>query len=133
MVWDGETGRPLHNAVVWLDARTKPTVERLVAKGGKGQDALRDKCAFGFQKDSELRPIFNYYIAKLSEEGLLKKIVKDGLPSTAQGGTALGEAGATTTRLGYPDLVFPFMALALGVVASSVFGLLEKFSRALMI
>jgi len=29
VVWDKETGKPLHNAVVWLDSRTKDIVQRL--------------------------------------------------------------------------------------------------------
>eukprot|EP00842_Homolaphlyctis_polyrhiza_P001949 jgi/Hompol1/2755/HPOL_001449-RA len=32
VVWDRLTGRPLHNALVWLDTRTKETVQRLIAK-----------------------------------------------------------------------------------------------------
>ncbi|KAL7753372.1 Glycerol kinase [Sorochytrium milnesiophthora] len=32
VVWDAETGLPLHNAIVWHDARTKNTVAQLVQK-----------------------------------------------------------------------------------------------------
>ncbi|KAI8847489.1 hypothetical protein BC829DRAFT_425643 [Chytridium lagenaria] len=32
VVWDAATGEPVANAIVWLDARTKPTVEALIAK-----------------------------------------------------------------------------------------------------
>lgn len=30
VVWDRQTGLPLHNAIVWLDTRTTSTVDRLV-------------------------------------------------------------------------------------------------------
>ncbi|EGD78376.1 hypothetical protein PTSG_09443 [Salpingoeca rosetta] len=30
VVWDKGTGQPLHNAIVWQDTRTAPTVERLI-------------------------------------------------------------------------------------------------------
>jgi glycerol kinase len=32
VVWDRNTGLPLHNAIVWLDTRTKSLVEELVAR-----------------------------------------------------------------------------------------------------
>lgn len=46
VVWDKETGEPLHNAILWLDTRTAETVEDLVLKtpGGKNKDYLRKWC-----------------------------------------------------------------------------------------
>ncbi|KAL2917144.1 Glycerol kinase [Polyrhizophydium stewartii] len=41
IVWDRETGEPLHNAIVWLDTRTKATVERLTQ-----QTASRSRAHF---------------------------------------------------------------------------------------
>lgn len=35
VVWDKLTGEPLHNAIVWLDTRTKSTVEKFVADNPK--------------------------------------------------------------------------------------------------
>lgn len=32
IVWNKVTGKPLHNAIVWLDVRTSSTVDNLVAK-----------------------------------------------------------------------------------------------------
>ncbi|XP_022184292.2 glycerol kinase [Nilaparvata lugens] len=32
VMWDSITGQPLHNAIVWLDARTAPTVDQLLDK-----------------------------------------------------------------------------------------------------
>uniref|UniRef100_A0A3P8WBI0 glycerol kinase n=1 Tax=Cynoglossus semilaevis TaxID=244447 RepID=A0A3P8WBI0_CYNSE len=36
LVWDKTTGRPLYNAIVWLDLRTQSTVERLIDKDKTG-------------------------------------------------------------------------------------------------
>lgn len=33
LLWDRATGAPLHNALVWMDARTQPLVDRFVAQG----------------------------------------------------------------------------------------------------
>lgn len=33
VLWDRATGAPLHNALVWMDTRTQPQVDRLVAQG----------------------------------------------------------------------------------------------------
>ncbi len=41
LLWDRETGKPLHNAVVWQDTRTDQLCRRLAEKGG--QDRFRAK------------------------------------------------------------------------------------------
>src|SRR5207245_5722309 len=40
VVWDRETGEPIHNAIVWQDTRTGPLVHELA--GDEGPDRLRD-------------------------------------------------------------------------------------------
>lgn len=40
--WDTNTGKPLHNAIVWPDTRTKSIVREL--KGRKGADELKEIC-----------------------------------------------------------------------------------------
>ncbi|XP_012946792.1 glycerol kinase [Aplysia californica] len=45
IVWDKNTGKPLYNAIVWLDLRTAATVEQLIKKTpGRDKDALRPLC-----------------------------------------------------------------------------------------
>ncbi|HVB88698.1 MAG TPA: glycerol kinase GlpK [Beijerinckiaceae bacterium] len=41
IVWDRRTGAPLHNAIVWMDARTEAAVARL--RGERGRDCLRER------------------------------------------------------------------------------------------
>src|SRR3984893_12846069 len=41
VVWDRETGDPIHNAIVWQDTRTAPLVRELA--GERGVDRLRDR------------------------------------------------------------------------------------------
>jgi glycerol kinase len=41
VVWDRESGRPIHNAIVWQDTRTDRLVHELA--GEKGPDRLRDR------------------------------------------------------------------------------------------
>ena len=53
VVWDKETGKPLHNAVVWLDLRTSELCESLT-KGPGGQDKFRSVCGL---------PISTYFSA----------------------------------------------------------------------
>eukprot|EP00055_Hartaetosiga_balthica_P015878 m.97228 g.97228 ORF g.97228 m.97228 type:complete len:550 (+) comp8984_c1_seq1:86-1735(+) len=55
IAWDKESGKPLHNAIVWSDTRTTPTVERLIA-----ETPTNDKCHF--QKRCGL-PISTYFSA----------------------------------------------------------------------
>src|SRR5262249_46957728 len=35
IAWDADSGEPVHNAIVWQDARTLPMIERLKAEGGE--------------------------------------------------------------------------------------------------
>jgi glycerol kinase len=41
VAWDAESGEPIHNAVVWQDARTLPMTERLKAAGGEALTLAR--------------------------------------------------------------------------------------------
>ena len=40
VVWNRATGKPYHNALVWMDMRTKPICDDIIAEGA-GQDQLR--------------------------------------------------------------------------------------------
>jgi glycerol kinase len=51
-VWDKFTGKPLHNAIVWLDLRTAELADELTKAGG--QDRFRDICGL---------PISTYFSA----------------------------------------------------------------------
>lgn len=45
IVWDKNTGKPLYNAIVWLDNRTVGTVESLLSKTpGHDKNYLKRKC-----------------------------------------------------------------------------------------
>ena len=46
VVWDRASGRPLHNAIVWLDTRTAPLCARLAQElGGVVRAAASAACA----------------------------------------------------------------------------------------
>jgi len=52
VVWNTKTGKPLHNAIVWSDARTTHTVATLKVK--PGADQIQEKCGL---------PISTYFAA----------------------------------------------------------------------
>lgn len=52
VVWDKTTGKHLHNAIVWSDARTVKTVDRL--KKQPGSEAIQERCGL---------PISTYFAA----------------------------------------------------------------------
>ncbi|XP_046456345.1 glycerol kinase-like isoform X1 [Daphnia pulex] len=55
IVWDKLTGKPLYNAIIWLDARTKSTVESMLSKvQGGNKDFLKRHCGL---------PISTYFSA----------------------------------------------------------------------
>ncbi|KAK9701777.1 FGGY family of carbohydrate kinase [Popillia japonica] len=44
VVWDSVTGKPLHNALVWLDMRTASTVDRILQNGKRNKNFLKNVC-----------------------------------------------------------------------------------------
>eukprot|EP00756_Hemistasia_phaeocysticola_P049416 Hpha_TRINITY_DN23885_c0_g1::TRINITY_DN23885_c0_g1_i1::g.109843::m.109843/K00864/glpK, GK; glycerol kinase len=43
VVWDKDTGSPLHDAVVWCDLRTQGVVDQILAQNGGNKDCFRDR------------------------------------------------------------------------------------------
>ena len=78
VVWDRNTGEPLHDAVLWLDTRTRETVADLVeAPGVGGVDGLRGVCGL---------PLSTYFT------GVKLRWLIDNVPDVREGlenGTAL--------------------------------------------
>jgi len=72
VVWDRETGRPLHNAVVWLDTRTHETVTRTIARTGS-KDSYRTATGL---------PIASYF------SGLKLRWLLDHVPAVKQAADA---------------------------------------------
>ena len=74
VVWDKHTGEPLYNAIVWLDARTKETVDKLISKTPTcSKEALQDKCGL---------PLATYFSAVklrwlLDNSDIVKKAVQE--------------------------------------------------------
>ncbi|KAI1295247.1 Glycerol kinase [Mortierella claussenii] len=54
VVWDRKTGKPLHNAIVWSDTRTKDIVREYCSSSENGADAIKDICGL---------PITTYFSA----------------------------------------------------------------------
>lgn len=73
VAWDKLTGEPLHNAIVWLDQRTAPLAEKLIAgTPGKNKSAFSDICGL---------PIHPYFSALkirwlLDEAPKVKRAIK---------------------------------------------------------
>ncbi|CAF3754681.1 unnamed protein product [Rotaria sordida] len=44
ILWDKKTGKVLHNAIVWLDARTQETVDFLLRQFNTHRDCLQEQC-----------------------------------------------------------------------------------------
>jgi glycerol kinase len=44
LLWDAETGEPVHNAIVWQDTRTDRLIAELAAASPAGMDRFREKC-----------------------------------------------------------------------------------------
>ncbi|CAG7661553.1 unnamed protein product, partial [Allacma fusca] len=56
VAWDRITGEPLYNAIVWLDSRTTPYVEDILASPTGDEDVAKIKAISGLR-------ISNYFTA----------------------------------------------------------------------
>lgn len=54
VIWDKTTGKPLYNALVWLDTRTKSIVDTMIAANDDDADKFREACGL---------PITTYFSA----------------------------------------------------------------------
>lgn len=70
IIWDRHTGKPMYNAVIWMDARTSSTVDELTAKSA-------DKEKNYFQKKCGL-PLSTYF------SGVKLRWLKDNVPHIAE-------------------------------------------------
>ena len=86
--------------------------------------------ALGFQKDSELREMFNYHITRLRVAGLLEQLhdrwVLQGEPEKTERTTPGQESLITAFTLGYENLLFPFSVFCCGLVISLGLSIVEK-------
>lgn len=57
VVWDKDTGKALHRAIAWPDARTTPTVNELAKKHPKGLQALKEETGLPLCEQFEARLI----------------------------------------------------------------------------
>lgn len=78
---------------------------------------------YAFQKNSELTGLFNHFISKVEESGVLTSLKKrylDPEPDPISSYETL--SGQEAFVLGYDTLLFPFMVFAVGLALA--FGLL---------
>ena len=87
------------------------------------EPSLTTQIAFGLPKGSEFRAALNYFILKMRESGLLKRLkasTSDSLANTL--GTEQGEAAV----LGYENLLFPFVCLFCGASSAFTLSMIER-------
>lgn len=80
------------------------------------QERIRVSLAWGFQKRSELLPVFNYYLHKMQQTGLVDRMLHKFI------GNSKMNTDATTIPdinvLGYQNVAFPFLALLTGLLVA---------------
>ena len=80
------------------------------------QERIRVPLAWAFQKGSELLPVFNYYLHKMQQTGLMDRLLQK------YTGNSKMNTDATKVRdanvLGYPNVAFPFLALLTGLLVA---------------
>lgn len=87
-------------------------------------DANLGQGAIGLQKNSELREVFNYIIAKLTNNGVLRKLHDKFIRGPIQ----LPDPEQAHT-LGIENVLFAFLIISLGVACGCILVVLEHFSN----
>ena len=90
------------------------------------KDASKLSMSLGFKPGSEFLPIFNHELQRARESGLLKhalSTMNSDMPKDSI--SILGAQEAVV--LGFENLAFPFICLALGCLMASIFALFEKY------
>jgi len=68
----------------------------------------RGYLAFGLQKDSPYHGLFDYYLKKMKQDGVLDKLIKEYEPPPQICPDLTGKA------LGFNNLIFPFLTMITG-------------------
>jgi ABC-type amino acid transport substrate-binding protein len=97
--------------------------ERFVAL--KLSDSISGTIAWAFQKDSEFVDIFNHYLHKMQEYGIMDKMSKDWNDKAT---TYVGTADSVS--LGFENTLFPFLLLFGGMLSAMGLVLIEALFRA---
>ena len=78
-------------------------------------DSISDYFAFAFQKNSEFAEIFDAFLLKLRQAGIMNKIHQKWIPSTGKEGKGDSQEAVT---LGFENMSFPFLSLAFGALVA---------------
>ena len=79
------------------------------------QEKSKTSLAWAFQKESELLPIFNYYLETLQETGVMDRLRKTFMQFSYGNSDASKIQVLDTNGLGYEHVVLPFLALLTGL------------------
>ena len=118
-------GSPSFIPIVQDDIVTQPT------------PLAKTHIALAFQKDSELRDMFNFYITRLRASGVLVRVLQRwGAGGSDNEARSDGKAEVAAFSLGYNNLVFPFFLVFIGSAFAFVIFCIEtissKFGNAIM-
>ncbi len=93
-------------------------------------DAVTTQLAFGLQKDSEFRNLFNFHLNKLKQTGVLKLLVHKWLEEEKPADWSHRIFQDDAMSLGYENLFFPAMIMLIGISAGMFVLGVEKFMLA---
>ena len=92
----------------------------------KMDDATYGHCAFGLQKNSEFQGIFNHYLQKQIEHGIMKKLYRQHHNSLfVQEKFGINEA----QPLAYDNVMFPFILLGFATVVAFIIAIMERIMK----
>ena len=74
--------------------------------------------SLGFQKDSEFVDLFNYELSRMKEFGILPMIIKT-INTRKPSNHEVSKDNAAQV-LGFENVIFPFLALSIGIIIASV-------------
>ena len=93
------------------------------------REATTSQLAFAFQKDSELRDLFNYHLIKITQSGMLKQQMSKWLTDSRPQDNTERIFQDDPLSLGYENLLFPMTIMMLGMAGATLIFILEQTCR----
>ena len=86
---------------------------------------LKLRQTYAMKTDSEFVDVWSYHLQRMIEFGIVKKLEKKWFPEDGDGGRVNFEA----VVLGFENLLFPFLILAMGGLAAMAISVFEALLR----
>ncbi len=93
------------------------------------EERIEGQLAFAFQKDSEIKEIFDYHVLKMKQSGVMKKLDNKWSHKSKPSDLSSHYFPQAAVNLGYENLFFPALIILFGIFSGLVVLLYEVLAK----